>query len=199
MSTDHKAKTLWEKANVSFCNYQAYLKSKVIPYELTLIDLLHISNFKGGNASIHEKTEEVDRKLQPYGEKLREIANQFSDLTLAQLNKQQTEQLVQMVKACCSLVYQKEHKVYGFGVSYLSALLAAHFPDLIPILDRRILNGLGDILSEENINSQKQVKGIKEFYPGLIYRVQKQATTSGKSLRDIDQELFVKHWGTGIR
>ena len=53
--TDKRAIALWTNAARSLKNYQQYIDRKRTKYELTLIDLLYISNFKGGNASIHEE------------------------------------------------------------------------------------------------------------------------------------------------
>ena len=46
--------TTWQMLDVAYGNYRAFINRK--PEEqrhvVTLLDLLHVSNFKGGNASI---------------------------------------------------------------------------------------------------------------------------------------------------
>jgi hypothetical protein len=42
-----KAKTQWLKSAISYDNYNKFIKNKLDKFELTYIDLLYISNFKG--------------------------------------------------------------------------------------------------------------------------------------------------------
>jgi hypothetical protein len=54
-----RERTRWEKADISYRNYIAYLNRKSSPCELSLIDLLYVSNFKGGSASIQEQAHSI--------------------------------------------------------------------------------------------------------------------------------------------
>ena len=47
MDNDKRATTQWDKSSISYKNYQSYIANKPQKFELTLIDLLYISNFKG--------------------------------------------------------------------------------------------------------------------------------------------------------
>lgn len=46
--------TQWKKSEISLQNYQNYLSRKKDKFHLSIIDLLYILNFKGGNATINE-------------------------------------------------------------------------------------------------------------------------------------------------
>ena len=78
----------------------------------------------------------------------------------------------------------------GFKSSYASALLHFYFPNLIPILDRRVLQGIGIKI---RTNTQGQVVQIDQYYPQLIDAFYKDLTEgSGKTLRELDKEYFIK-------
>jgi hypothetical protein len=72
---DQTAKNRWKKFNIAFLNFQAYIASKPPhnKFNLSIIDLLHTSNFKGGNGSIIEKESELSEKLKIYSKTLKEI------------------------------------------------------------------------------------------------------------------------------
>ena len=55
-------------------HYQAYISSKNQRLSLSIIDLLYVSNFKGGNASITEPEAMLGEKLQSYEKVLYDIA-----------------------------------------------------------------------------------------------------------------------------
>ena len=67
-----------------------------------------------------------------------------------------------MIKRACDLTKMKTStKIDGIGVSYLSALLNAYFPNLIPILDRRMLINLKLVKRADLVESTKQIKKLK--------------------------------------
>jgi len=185
-----KASTQWEKANVSYQNYLHYIGRKEEKFELTLIDLLYIRNFKGGNASIHEEGALVNAKLQKYSEHLMDIYKEFGDKQLRNLLEEELESLKRKAQSFVRLTLDNNTSIDGFKSSYASALLHFYFPDLIPILDRRVLNGTGITVQK---NKQGQVINIENYYPELIGRfyhhLKKNPT---KSLRDYDKENFTK-------
>ncbi len=69
--------------------------------------------------------------------------NEFNDKKLSQLTEKETDYLIELCDSVSRFSIESNTKIRGLGPSYVSALLAAHFVDLIPILDRRILNGAG--------------------------------------------------------
>jgi hypothetical protein len=190
---DPRAKTIWDKSDTGYKNYQVYITGKTNRFELTLIDLLYISNFKGGYAIIGEKEQEVNVKLRVYSEKLREINRTFDSKKLSQLTDAEIKKLVEDVESVVVLTHKKNStKIDGFGPSYLSALLSSFFPELIPILDRRILLNL-KLADKNDLNSQGQVKSIEKFYGRLIQKIAKIVKKStSKTIRDIDREEFIK-------
>lgn len=193
-SIDQKALTRWNSANLSFENYLKYIdkKSNTDRLGLTLIDLLYISNFKGGNSSIHEDEDGVNLKLEKYSELLKKIDQKFNSKSLVDLSENELNILIQLVENMFELTESSETKIYGFSISFLSALICAHFPNLIPIIDRRVLNGFG--MKNLKLNSSQQVTNMKDLFPDLIKKMQtilKEANEK-KSLRDLDKELFIK-------
>jgi hypothetical protein len=182
--------TRWELLNIAMLHFQQYLNSKEDRFSVSIVDLLHVSNFKGGNASITEPLETLDDKLRLYETKLRAINHAFAGKSLRDLDCQETIMLIAMCDDVSSLATNKESKIKGIDPSYSSALLFACFPDLIPVLDRRILNGAN---IEVTYNSQKQVKNIENHYGDLIIVCQLELINRPLlSLRELDKEYFVK-------
>jgi hypothetical protein len=190
MIDDNKAKTQWSKANISYNNYIVYIGKKINKFELTLIDLLYISNFKGGNSTINEDELIIKNKLITYSKYFKEIDAEFGSRKLVELNDTETNRLIEKVKDLCSLTKKNtESKIDGFSVSYLSALLNCYFPNLLPILDRRILINLG-IVTKIHRNKQGQIKDIEAFYEILIRRMKEEAIRKRITIREIDKDLF---------
>ena len=191
---DKSASTRWDNSNASYKNYQSYIMSKGEKrFDLTMIDLLYVSNLKGGNASIHEDEERVNDKLKAYSEVLRKIEAKFKGKQLRKLNKNDCEELIDLLKVACNLTKEKETKIYGIGASYLSALMNAYFPYLIPILDRRMLINLGIVSNDDLVPSTKQVRNIENFYGALVKKsAELLRHDKDKTLRDIDREYFIQ-------
>jgi len=117
-----------------------------------LIDLLYIKNFKGGNATINEDEQIINEKLRDYYlEELQEIDKAFNSKKLSELKDDEIKNLIEYVNSISDLTTNDETKIDGFGVSYLSALLSSYFPELIPIVDRRVLIKLKKMKSKLNI------------------------------------------------
>lgn len=191
MTIDKKATTQWDKAAISYNNYLKYLDGKADKFELTLIDLLYISNFKGGNSTINEDELKIKEKLKIYSKTLKEIDTKFNSRKLVDLNDIEVNELTECVKFLCSLTKKStDNKIDGFSVSYLSALLNCYFPNLLPILDRRVLINLG-IVTDQDINNQGQIIDIERFYKTLITKMREISLRENKSIRQIDKELFV--------
>jgi hypothetical protein len=187
----NSAETKWDKSSISFKNYQNYINKKEDKFKLTLIDLLYISNFKGGNATTHEPEDTIEEKLKFYTDILIKIDNKFKDKELAELNNNEVEELWILIEKICNLTNKNlKTKIDGFSVSYLSALLNAYFTKLIPILDRRILINM-KLVESKDLYKSKQVKDIFTFYKSLILKMKKESETTKQSIRDIDYKYFI--------
>ena len=191
MTISKKAKTQWNKSAISYRNFLKYIDSKTYKFELTLVDLLYISNFKGGNSTINEDELEIKGKLKSYSKALEELETMFHSRTLVDIDDKELIQLIEKVKLLCSLTRKGAAcNIDGFSVSYLSALLNCYFPNLLPILDRRVLINLG-IVADQDINTQGQIINIENFYEPLIAKMREKSRLEDKTLRQIDMELFI--------
>jgi len=128
--------------------------------------------------------------LKFYSSELEKIDLRFDNKRkLSQLADDEVGELINLVLDISKLCFKNETKIDGFGVSYLSALLSAYFPDLIPILDRRVLINL-KIPTIEKL-STGQIKDIHKHYGLLIMEMAKESKNRSKSIRDIDREYFI--------
>lgn len=183
-----RAETTWERQDVAFRNYQLLIARKKRKHELSLLDLLHVSNFKGGNASITATDEEIKKRLKSYSDVLEKLLEVFGATSLAELNERETKTLVADCGRFLRLTRIRSTYIRGLGPSYASALLAAHFPTLVPVLDRRIINGLGLTADRD---SQGQVRRIEKHYPEVI-RAFRRRLRAGEAndVRELDRVLF---------
>jgi len=187
---DNSAAAKWNKSAESLKNYQSFITEKQNKFSLTIVDLLYVSNFKGGNSTINDPVEKINKRLISYSEKLQEIEKDFGNSSLNSLDSTQIGQLKSKIKSVCDLTIKpSDTNIDGFSVSYLSALLHIYFPLLIPILDRRILKNL-EITSEVDENKQHQIINIQEFYPALISKMYEISNQTGKTIREIDKKYF---------
>jgi hypothetical protein len=184
-----KAETFWSKAKTSLNNYNHYLNVKQDKFHLTLIDLLFISNFKGGNATIHEEISIINDKLIAYSEKLKAIEQDFGSTSLQNLTPKQLEDLIGIMNEVIALSKEKKTEIDGFKSSYTSALLHPYFPNLIPILDRRLLINL-NLVENTHLDTQRQVKQIEAFFGDLIRKFYELSKKQNKSIRELDKEFF---------
>ena len=186
-----RERTRWEKADISYQNYAEYLRRKPLPFDLSLIDLLYISNFKGGNASIQESELSINQKLKKYSDDIHKIEDRFGKRNLRDLNEIDLKFLQTSCIDFLNLVKKDSlFRIDGFGSSYTSALLHFHFPKLIPILDRRVLNGAG---IKAKTNKQGQIVDIERYYPELIQYFHRELGNRPEiELRNLDKELFIK-------
>jgi len=183
-----RAETTWNLLNVAMTHFLAHIERKPDRYALSIVDLLHVSNFKGGNASITEDEPPLSNKLNVFSEALRQIAKVFGNRALRDLTAVELANLTCLADDLLALTKQEETKIRGFGASYASALLTAHFPKLLPILDRRVLNGAR---IKVKLNSQGQVKNIERYYRNLIERFHAElARNHNLSIRDLDRRWF---------
>ncbi|MCH1502886.1 MAG: hypothetical protein L7V86_04835 [Verrucomicrobiales bacterium] len=187
---NQRALNQWTKARTPYSYLRSHIlqKEEADRYGLTLIDLVLVSNFKGGSATIAEPPDCLERKLQAYEDKLAEIGKEFDQKQLAQLNEQDLDKVIELASAFCKLARSHATKIDGFGPSFATALLNANFPDLLPILDKRGLSGAD--VQDVQTNSQGQVIGIESHYPDLIRYFHRRATTDSMTLEEVDKEIF---------
>lgn len=186
--TDKRAEQQWDKSDISYKNYVNFISSKSDKFKLTLIDLLYVSNFKGGYATINETEETITQKLFAYGQIFIEINAKFDNKKLNNLDNNELTELISFSDKLIKLTdYKNENKIDGFSVSFLTTLLHFYFPNLYPILDRRVLNGL-KLITESDLDTQGQVKNLKDFYSKLIIEFKQK--TENKTIRELDKELF---------
>jgi hypothetical protein len=186
---DKRAVQQWDKSDISYTNYSNFISSKSDKFKLTFIDLLYVSNFKGGYATINEPENTITEKLIVYGEIFKAINSKFYNKDLKNLNDFETTELISLADKLLLLTdYRNDNKIDGFSVSFLTTLLHFYFPNLYPILDRRVLNGL-ELITKVDLNTQGQVKKLNTFYPKLILEFRQK--TENKSIRELDRELFI--------
>lgn len=187
---DKRALTQWNKSAISYKNYRDFIDKKSERFKISLIDLLYISNFKGGNATINEPESIIENKLVGYGKLLIEINEVFNNKAIAKLNSAKIDNLIIQITSICNLTHKgTSTKIDGFSVSYLSALLNSYFPDLIPILDRRILINLG-IVKSDDTDKNGQIKNIQRHYGPLVKKVSTLCKKKQISVRELDKILF---------
>jgi hypothetical protein len=177
------AEQRWERADkTAYRYYMDHLRKKKNRFALTLEDLFYVRNFKGGNATINESPDELPAKLKKLSEKLKNFHKTFNGKSLPQISKSDLQKLIKQAQDF--IKFDKIVKINGFGPSFASALLHFHFPELIPILDKRVLKGAG-IASITNSNK------LPSYFPGLIKYFRKKVNGKIK-IRDIDKKLFSK-------
>lgn len=188
--SDTRAANKWKKLR----NAYEYATSHILTkkgniYAIDRIDLVLISNFKGGNASIAEPMNQIEEKLIKYTAELSRIGNEFKKRKLQELDKLELNKLCIFASSFLNLTLTESTRIDGFGPSYASALLNIYFPDLLPILDRRVLLAAG--APNIKMNSQLQVDKIEKHYPWLIRYSQKRLQKNRKlTIGQLDCQLF---------
>ena len=188
-----KPETRWDLLNNTFEAYQEYRKNQGSEHSLSYVDLLYVSNFKGGNASVGDSRKEVDQTLSKYYQpQLKAIKDSFGFIKLQELTPAQYEELSRLATEFVKLTKDTDSKIRGFGVSWASALLALNFPDLLPVLDRRVLAGAGIKEGIEAMNKKGgQVKNIETHYPQLLKRLSLSLNRNeALTLRQLDRKWF---------
>jgi hypothetical protein len=196
---DKAAEARWARLAISLDHYTKYLAAKPAKarFSLSVLDLLFIRNFKAGNASVTEPPDSLKLKLRAYGSALRAIHQAFPSRALRTLAAKELSALIKLGDRTLKLAGDPSTSIAGFGPSYVSALLAAFFPRLLPVLDRRVLNG-ADILVE--LTSQNQVIRIQEHYGTLIRKShQVLQAEPNLELRELDRRWFTVPLGRLVR
>lgn len=183
----------WAGADDTLENYSAYVKNrKEGLFDVGYMDLLFVSNYKGGNSVIAGSSEEVYKCLHPHRERLHLIERTFADKTLQSLNTGEggeLEMLASLMAEAFEDCKADESSVKGFGTAKCSALYHLHFPKLIPVIDRRVL------INRRSPNLKfdgNQVKDLHTHYKQLLETIHKdlQGENPYKSLRDWDKKFF---------
>jgi len=178
----------WKNLNQAFRYLQKFIANKQTSnkFDLSEIDLALVSNFKGGNASIAEPLETLFEKLKVYSDHLRQLNGFIDGKSLRELNLDARIELGRKAREFVSLTNKEnDTHIFGFGASYASALLAAYFPETVPVLDRLVL-------SETGIkHSPKQVAEIDQYYPSLIEAFYSTLIKHPHlTMRDLDKKWF---------
>lgn len=189
-STINKAQEdKWIKSRSCLDYLSNRLQKRKSRFQLTYLDLVQISNFKGGNAIVYH-TEDLKERLKTYSEKINCIDEEFGDKKLSDLTENELKELTERTNEIINLCYAPESAIAGFKGSYLTALLHACFPELLPIMDRRVLIS-AEILEEKDRvgndikNGFDQTNTIK-YYPRLI----KKFWEEKGSLQELDRKYF---------
>jgi hypothetical protein len=186
---NRRAANQWRKARTPYGYYQSHIKSKSPKHSITILDLLFVKNFKGGSATIAEPENQFAEKLRQYSKQLEVILQEFGNKELGNLGNKDLDDLIQKVNTFLKLTKDSKTRIDGFGPSFASALLNAHLPKVIPILDRRGLNGFS--IPNVQTDNQGQVVDIENRYPDLIRRFHGRLTQdSAATIESIDEALF---------
>jgi len=187
----NRALTHWNKSQISLENYQNYIarKPQQEKFKLTLIDLLYIRNFKGGNATVNEYEDDINGKLKEYSSVLQSIDKELYDTELVGFIE--IDRIIELSTEFLKLGELSATAIDGFKSSFLSTLLHAYFPNSFPILDRRLLINM-EIVDKKDADRQGQIKDISTFYPELIRRVHQICNLEKLSLRELDRRYFIK-------
>lgn len=188
---DARAESTWKRLDAALDYYTRYLANKPnnARFSLSVVDLVYVRNFKAGNSSITESLGSLERRLPEYRKVLAAIDQAFSRTGLGDLATKELSKLIALANATLQLARAPATAIRGFGPSYASAMLAAHFPQLLPVLDRRVLNGAGIAVK---FNSQKQVVNIESYYGALIQKARRTLREEpGLTLRALDRRWFV--------
>lgn len=181
----------WDRLNFAFEYLVHFINTKPIEarYEIAPAELALVSNFKGGHNSVVEPLQNLVVKLPRYSRQLSELGKLVADRDLRQMF-QAVEQLSAEAIAFLSLTEQDETAISGFRASYASALLAAYFPQTLPVIDRQVLRG-ADI--DHDVDASGQVLKIAKHYPALLKRFLAELQIKPDlSVRTLDRQWFIR-------
>ena len=185
-----KPETLWAYADMTFKNYQRFVGDRN-RFAVEYMDLLFVSNYKGGNGFIIGSADEVNIKLKAHHKLLKSINDTFPNACLRDLNDDDISQLSEIMNVAFDTC--ENESIGGFGVSYCSTLYHFVLPDLIPIVDRRVLIGLEIVKNPDQIHKyDNQVDNIRQYYKPLLKELNRQLKYTSKTLREIDKQYFIK-------
>jgi hypothetical protein len=190
MGASAKAAGTWDRAEHAYHHYVDYVARKPDKYALSFTDLVYVKNFKGGSTVIAEPIATLAAKLQQYEQALRTASKDSAfSRALSDLDDQDYLEAREQIVAFAALSRRAEARINGFGVSFSSALLHFYFPRLVPILDRRAVNGAN--LKGIEVDAQDQVTNLLQLYPALVdcFRITLRENAE-LTLRELDRYLF---------
>lgn len=182
----------WEKSRNAYNNYEDYIvrnRKLFQKHTLTLIDLFYVKNFKGGSAVFGDSENSINQKLKKYASVLDEIESRFGEkANIKTLDDSQLSNLKSFGVEFISLEDNIEFKIKGLSTSFCTTILHFHFPNLYPIMDRRVLINSEIVTSKEKeVDTQGQVIKMKAYYERLIDKVR---DSDFKTINDFDKHFF---------
>ena len=192
MPIDKRAVTNWERAQHAYQHYQNFIVSKPNRYSLSFADLVFVKNFKGGNALLAEPVTTFNTKI-AYYEKILKIcaADSAFNNPLSKIPVCDYPRIKKLIIDFVSLPNSQISAINGFGCSFASALLHFYFPSVVPILDKRALNGSS--IQGIQVNKYNNVTNLLSLYPNLIdYCRTNLEQRPYLTMRQLDKELFIQ-------
>lgn len=127
---DRRAQRQWKKARTAYDYYADYISKKSNRHDLSILDLLFVTNFKGGSATINEPPSKLAPKLKAYTTGLNFIYKKFKNRSLVSLDQAELDLLCRLADTFIQLASKSSPGTHvdGFGESFASALLHFHFP-----------------------------------------------------------------------
>lgn len=192
MDASKRAASQWDRAQSAYDYYAGFISSKSDRYALSVVDLVFVRNFKGGSTIVCEPEASLKSKIQLYENDLRDFAKKWANFpSLGKVSEASYGGLRDDIVAYVSLPMRNRYHIKGFAHSFVSALLHFHFPNLVPILDKRALNGCG--IQGLKVGYGGNVTNMVELYPHLIDEFRsKLVADPSASLRSIDRGFFVQ-------
>ena len=192
MAISKRAQTQWNRAQHAYDHYTSYLRNKHDPDFLSFTDLVYVANFKGGSATIAEPINSLDAKLKIYSQNLCGIRKRVgSNTSLGTLPELDYTEIKDLIIKFVSLPHTEDFKIFGLGCSFASALLNFQFPDLVPILDKRAING--SKIEGAIVDKNGNITNLLNIYSALIdYFRAILKKDSAQTLRNLDRELFIQ-------
>ncbi len=198
MPTDKRAVSNWNRAQHPYAHYMAYIAAKptASKFTLTFADLVFVKNFRGSIATIAEPVATFEAKIAMYEAALRACAGDPAfALTLSTIPAADYSRVRDRIVAFAALPNNPAAKISVFGVESASALLHFHFPNVVPILDKRALNGSN--VAGIKVDKYNNVTNLLDLYPTLIDAFRNQLVARpAKTLRDLDYDWFSKELRT---
>lgn len=192
MPIDNRAVTNWGRAQHAYEHYQIFIAAKPDKYVLSFADLAFVKNFKGGSALIGEPVVTFGAKLRHYEHALRACAaDPAFALTLSSIPNPDYSRVRSAILAFAALRETAVSDISGFGSSFASALLHFYFPLVVPILDKRALNGSS--VAGLKVDHNNNVTNPLQLYPALIDNCRTRLIQNQQpTLRELDRDLFIE-------
>ncbi|GAA4412307.1 hypothetical protein GCM10023187_39230 [Nibrella viscosa] len=186
----------WKSAEDTLTNYRNYISRRDDPFALHYIDLLFVSNYKGGNSIIGGTEQEVNQTLTGHSKHLRLINSRFHGKSLQNLSEDEFQELNKLMYKAFEICKDSNSFIKGFGIAYCAALYHMQFPILIPLIDRRVLINSGIVDSNnKKLFAGTQVKHMESYYQELTARIYQDVKVTGQfeDIRAWDRYYFIQN------